>query len=106
MASENILMYCVSKKGKDRQALHEAIRTHAIAAAEQVKLYGRENDLLARILADERFGLTKAELDSLIDPRAFIGLADRQTLEYVNGRIMPILEKNREFLDMQVQINV
>jgi adenylosuccinate lyase len=106
MASENILMYCVAKKGKARQALHEAIRTHAVAAAEQVKLYGRENDLLTRILADERFGLTKAELDSLIDPRAFIGLADRQTLEYVNGRIMPILEKNREFLDMQVQINV
>lgn len=106
MASENILMYCVSQKGKDRQALHEAIRTHAIAAAEEVKLYGRRNDLLERILADERFELTREELDSLLDPAAFIGRADKQTLEYVNGVVKPILEKNKEYLGAEIQINV
>ncbi len=106
MASENILMYCVSRKGKDRQALHEAIREHAVAAAEQVKLYGKENDLLERILADGRFGLAKEELDTLIDPAAFIGLADKQTLEYVNGVVNPILEQNNELLGAEIQINV
>lgn len=106
MASENILMYCVSKKGGDRQTLHEAIRAHAVAAAEQVKLYGRENDLLSRILADGRFGLTKEELDGLVDPKAFIGRADKQVGEYVGGAIRPILEKNADSLGVDVEINV
>ena len=41
MATENILMYCVKEKGGDRQALHEAIRQHSVAAAKEVKLNGR-----------------------------------------------------------------
>lgn len=106
MASENILMYCVANKGKDRQLLHEAIRVHAVAAAEQVKLYGKENDLLERIISDYRFGLTKGELDSLLDPAAFIGRADKQTEEYLNEVIKPILDKNSELIGMDIQINV
>ncbi len=94
MASENILMYCVSKKGKDRQTLHECIRTHAVAAAQQVKLYGKDNDLLERILADDSFSLTREELDSLLDPTGFTGLAEQQTDEFLNNIIKPILDSN------------
>ena len=63
MATENILMYCVKNKDGDRQELHEAIRKHSIMAAEQVKLYGNENDLIERIRKDDTFGLTAMELE-------------------------------------------
>ncbi len=45
MASENILMYCVREKGGDRQELHEAIRQYSVAAAQEIKMYGRPNNL-------------------------------------------------------------
>ncbi len=85
MASENILMHCVSQKGGDRQALHEALRAHALAAAQRVKLDGEENDLVERIAGDTRFELTRAEIASLIDPAAFTGRAARQTEEYLDS---------------------
>ena len=106
MASENILMYCVSKKGKDRQALHERIRQHAVQAAQEVKLYGRDNDLLDRILADDSFGLSKEELESLLDPAAFTGLASRQTEDFLRDVIKPILDDNAGVSAGTVEINV
>ena len=75
MATENILMYCVKNKGGDRQTLHETIRRHSVAAAEQVKLYGKDNDLLERVMQDGSFGLTKEELEALTDPATFTGMA-------------------------------
>ena len=45
MATENIMMEAV-KKGKDRQELHERIRTHSMAAAQRVKGEGLNNDLI------------------------------------------------------------
>ena len=106
LASENILMYCVAKKGGDRQILHEALREHSLAAAEQVKLYGGGNDLLRRILADERFGLGEAELETLLDPAAFTGRAARQAEEYLEETIRPLLEANRGQLGAQISIKV
>ena len=78
MATENILMYCVKTKGGDRQELHEAIRKHSIMAAEQVKLYGNENDLIERIRKDDTFGLTAMELEFLLVPAKFTGMAKYQ----------------------------
>lgn len=48
MATENIMMDAV-KAGGDRQELHEAIREHSMEAGRQVKMEGKENDLLERI---------------------------------------------------------
>jgi len=98
MATENILMYCVTNKGGDRQTLHEAIRRHSVAAARVVKEEGGDNDLLDRILADKQFDLTEAELKSLLDVRAFTGMASQQVEEYLAGTVAPLLEKNREFI--------
>ena len=82
IATENILMYCV-KKGGDRQMLHEAIREHAVAAGRAAKAEGTPNDLIARIAADSRFGLTESELSELLDPEKYTGFAREQTEEYV-----------------------
>ena len=98
MATENILMFCVKTKGKDRQILHEAIRRHSIAAAKVVKEQGGENDLLERILADGEFGLTKAELDKIMDVKAFTGRAEEQVEEYLTTVVNPLIESNKEFI--------
>jgi adenylosuccinate lyase len=106
MATENILMYCVKNKGLDRQTLHERIRQHSIRAAEQVKLYGRENDLLERIRTDAAFGLTDAELDALLSPASFTGMAERQCERFLEEEIRPLLNENRDCLGKTVEINV
>lgn len=106
MATENILMYCVRHKGGDRQVLHEAIRQHAVQAAQQVKLYGKDNDLLQRIMADPVFSLTEAELSALTDPATFTGMAERQCEKFLAEQVKPILEKYCGSLGVSADITV
>jgi adenylosuccinate lyase len=106
LATENILMYCVEHRGGDRQSLHEAIRRHSVAAAEQVKLYGKENDLLARIAADPVFALTAEELEKLADPAGFTGMAERQCERYLKETVRPLLEKNQSEIGAKAEIRV
>lgn len=106
MATENILMYCVSHKGGDRQALHEAIRQHSVAAARVVKEEGGDNDLMDRILGDAQFGLSKEELDGIMDVNAFIGRAKEQTEEFLSEVIDPLLKANADCIIDAQAINV
>ena len=106
LATENILMVCVKEKNGDRQLLHERLRVHAVAAAEQVKVYGRDNDLLQRIAEDPAFGLTAEELEALADPSAFTGMAGSQCARYLHDVIKPILEQNRADMQSADEINV
>ena len=106
MATENILMYCVKQKGADRQELHEAIRRHSVKAAEQVKLYGKENDLIDRIRKDPVFQLTEEELDLLLEPAKFTGMAEHQCETFVTETVRPILKKNAQRTNVEAQINV
>ena len=106
MATENILMYCVKTKDGDRQELHEAIRKHSIMAAEQVKLYGNENDLIERIKNDDSFGLSAMELEVLLDPVKFTGMAEYQCEKFVTETVKPLLEKNKQRVNVEAQVNV
>ena len=106
LATENILMFCVKEKNGDRQLLHERLRVHAVAAAEQVKVYGRDNDLLQRIAEDPTFGLTAEELEALADPSSFTGMAASQCMRYLNDVIKPILEHNQADMQKADEINV
>ncbi len=106
MATENILMYCVTEKGGDRQVLHEAIRRHSVAAAKVVKQEGGDNDLLSRILADKQFGLSEEELDKLLDVRSFSGMAAKQVEEYISDIVDPLLEKNKDYIGKGNKITV
>ncbi len=106
LATENILMFCVKEKNGDRQLLHERLRVHAVAAAEQVKVYGRDNDLLQRIVEDPVFGLTQEELDVLADPSALTGMAGLQCTRYLHDVIKPMLEENRANMQSADEINV
>jgi Adenylosuccinate lyase C-terminus. len=76
-----------------------------MAAANAVKMEGKENDLLKRILEDEAFGLTEDELNALTDVRKFTGRAKEQTEEFLSD-VAQILEQNRELLGVEVSIKV
>lgn len=106
LATENILMYCVREKGGDRQLLHEQIRLHSVAAAEQVKCFGKDNDLLERIAADPVFGLTEEELVRLADPSVFTGMAAVQCDRYLQTEILPLLDANRSQIQTADEIFV
>lgn len=105
MATENIMMEAV-KKGGDRQELHERIRVHSMEAGKVVKAEGGKNDLLERIAADPAFGMSLDELESVMDPKNFIGRAPSQTQEFVDNYINPILEEKKDLLGLDVEINV
>ena len=105
MATENIMMYCV-KKGGDRQALHEAIREHSVDTAKQIKLHGGDNDLLDRIAADARFGLTRDEVDTILEEGGFTGMAEAQTEAFLQNYVRPLLDKYQNIDRVQVEINI
>ena len=98
MATENLLMAAV-KKGGDRQALHEVIRTHSMEAARRVKEEGADNDLLDRLRNDPAFACIRDEFDSLLDPSTFIGRAPQQVEEFLAERVRPVLDQYRAELD-------
>ena len=58
----------LEKKGAGRESAHEAIKEHAVAAIRDLRS-GKivQNDLLQRLAADQRLGLSEAELQSVLD---------------------------------------
>ncbi len=105
MATENIMMRAV-KNGGDRQELHERIRQHSMAAARVVKEEGGKNDLLDRIAADEAFNITRPELDEIMDPKNFVGMAPKQTEDFVNGYVHEKLSSYKDIEDYEISIDV
>lgn len=106
MATENIMMDAVKKRGADRQQLHEKIREHSMAASRVVKVEGGENDLLGRIAADEAFGVTLEELEKILKPENYTGRAKEQTEDFLNECIKPVLERYADVESDKPEINV
>ncbi len=106
MATENIMMDAVKKRGADRQQLHEKIRVHSMAASKVIKEEGGENDLLQRIAADEAFGVTLEELENILQPEKYTGRAKEQTEDFLNEYVYPALEKYSDIESDKPEINV
>ena len=86
--------------------MHEAIRQHSLAASKAIKTEGTENDLLDRILSDPIFKLSKEEVDSVLDVKAFTGRAEKQVEEYISEVVDPLLERNKDRIGGTSAINV
>ena len=106
MATENIMMDAVKKRGADRQQLHERIRVHSMAASKVIKEEGGENDLLQRIAADEAFGVTLEELENILQPEKYTGRAKEQTEDFLSEYVAPVLEKYKDIESDKPEINV
>ncbi len=105
MATENIIMECV-KNGGNRQDLHEGIRVLSMKAAENVKMYGRDNNLIELIKAEPMFASVKDRIDDMLNPVNFIGRAPSQVDDFIKNEIDPILEKNSDKLGKTGDIKV
>jgi len=79
LATTKVLITAV-RHGVGRETAHEAIKEHSVAVALQMRETGRtDNDLLDRLAADPRLGVTRAELEAAIaDPIELAGTAGQQ----------------------------
>ena len=104
LATENILMAAV-KNGGDRQALHEVIRVHSMEAAARMKQEGAPCDLLERLAADGRLGLSMAHLRDVLNPADYIGRCPEQVDEYLSEVVEPLLRREgAERLSARIEV--
>ncbi|MBQ2217409.1 MAG: adenylosuccinate lyase, partial [Firmicutes bacterium] len=101
-ATENILMEGVNRGG-DRQKLHEVIRRASMNATAKMKA-GEPWDLLEELSAEPSFGMTKAEMENLLDPKAFTGRSAHQVEAFVS-KVMPrIADEDGTAINSQIEI--
>ncbi|KXS98806.1 hypothetical protein AC578_2042 [Pseudocercospora eumusae] len=107
MATENVIMAMVDK-GKSRQDVHEEIRVLSHQAGAVVKQQGQPNDLVERIKATPFFEPVLPELESLLDPKTFIGRCPELVDKLIEQKVKPALEgyadalKNAEVAELNV----
>ncbi len=103
MATENLLMAAV-QQGGDRQHLHEVIRVHSQDAAARVKLEAADNDLLTRLRSEPAFA--SLDLDNVLDPAAYVGIAPEQVDAFLDDVIAPIRQRYASALQYDPTLNV
>ena len=77
-----------------------------MAAADDVKKEGGENDLVKRIAADPIFQITDEEIRSVLKPENYTGREPERVEEFLRGFVRPVLEKNKELLGEHVELSV
>lgn len=105
MATEYIIMEEV-KAGGDRQEIHETIRVHSMEASKKVKMEGKENDLIERIMNDASLKMDKSKIAEVLDPKNFIGFAPIQTEEFIRNEAQPILDKYAGEIGLEADLKV
>ena len=105
MATENIMMECV-KAGGNRQELHEEIRVLSMEASKNVKMEGKDNNLIELIRQDEMFRPVWDKLDGILDAKNFIGRSAEQVYEFIGEEIDPILQKHSGLLGESGEVRV
>jgi len=93
LSTTTFLMRAV-QAGAGREKAHEAIKEHAVATVQDLRSGTiAENDLLDRLADDERIGLTRDELDSVIeDVGRLTGMAGRQ-VDAFRARVEDLLDR-------------
>lgn len=88
IATENLMMEGV-RRGGDRQQLHEIVRTCSMNATAKMK-NGEPFDLLAELSEHSEFGMTKAEMETLLEPSNYIGRCAEQVDRFL-AELSPLL---------------
>ena len=83
IATENLMMEGV-KRGGNRQELHEIIRKCSMDAAARMK-NGDPWDLLADLAESAAFGMTKQEMEAVLEPANYIGRCPEQVDRFLAG---------------------
>lgn len=108
MATEEILMAATTekrgRKSGDRQDLHERIRRHSLAAAQEVKAFGRSNDLMVRLAEDSAF--SGVDLKDILEARRFIGRSGEQVDSFIKSYVRPVLSRHAKARNKTVSLSV
>ena len=104
MATENIMMESV-KRGGDRQKLHEIIRVYSHESAKNVKLHGKENNLIDLLAEDSNIPLSKDEICEQLNPEKYIGRSVSQVDDFLRDVISPLLDKY-QFEKVEATMNI
>lgn len=75
-------------------------------AGKNVKMEGRDNNLLELIAADPEFNLTLEQLQAAMDPSRYVGRSPIQVDNFLSSVVKPVLEANRSELGIKAEINV
>ena len=106
MATENIIMESV-KKGMDRQEVHEIIRELSMEETKEIKINGKPNNLIDRIIKDGRLGLKAEDMKGILVSANYTGFASEQVLDFISQEIDPILEKYKnEIIEEREELKV
>ncbi len=97
LAAEPVLLLA-ARRGGDRQKLHEVIRRHAIAAAEEVR-QGKSNDLVERLATDPAIGIAREELERIVTPEAMAGRAPEQVDRFIAEWVDPELDRHKDEIE-------
>jgi len=84
--------------------LHEKIRVHSQAAAEQVKKFGKANDLIERLKADNAFA--KVDFSKVLNAKDYVGRAPEQVIDFVNEVAKPAIRKYRGKINKKTELKV
>ena len=100
IATENLMMEGV-KRGGDRQELHEVIRTRSMEATLRMR-EGEPCDLLDRLSQEPAFGMTREEMEALLEPSRYIGRCPEQVDAFLKT-IAPLLsEANADAVEINL----
>jgi adenylosuccinate lyase len=99
LATTKILVGAV-RKGVGREAAHEVIKEHSVAVALAMREKGAaDNDLFDRLAADERLGLSRAEIETLVaSPAGFVGAAPAQVAS-IASRVSALVKRHPQAVD-------
>jgi adenylosuccinate lyase len=75
-------------------------------AGKNVKVEGKENNLLELIAADPSFNMSLEDLEACMEPSRYVGRSEIQVEAFLRDVVNPILEANKEILGMNAEINV
>ncbi|WP_185878572.1 adenylosuccinate lyase [Blattabacterium cuenoti] len=105
LMTESIIVESV-KNGADRQEIHERIRIHSMNTNSKIKLEGKKNDFLQRILDDKKIPINEDKINKMLNPKNFIGFSSDQSIEFVEKKVNPLLDRFYHFIDSNMDLKV
>ncbi len=105
LVTEELLMRG-TRRGGDRQDLHERIRRHSVAAKEALLGGADRNDLLDRLAKDEAFSKVLDGAEDLLQPARYTGLATSQVDRFLEEEVAPALAPYRDRLGAPADLSV
>ncbi|WP_185860024.1 adenylosuccinate lyase [Blattabacterium cuenoti] len=105
LMTESIIVESV-KNGADRQEIHERIRIHSMNTNYKIKLEGKGNDFVQRILDDKKIPINEEKINQMLNPNNFIGFSSDQSIEFIEKKVNPLLDRFYHLIDSNIDLKV